>query len=175
VQTHLAENPRECAEVKRRFGRPYLEVYERAGLVRDGAVFAHCIHLQRREVARLSRSVRVHCPTSNLFLGSGVMRWNGPGRLALGSDVGAGWTLSPFEVMRCSLAQGTGAAPADLLRAGCGRLAPGEPADAVILGAGVILPEGAPDVEGTADLIDRIVHRGGRAAVREVYVDGRAL
>jgi len=173
LQTHLAENVRECIEVKRRFGRKYAAVYERAGLLKEGAVFAHCIHLERRDKRRLDERgcVRVHCPTSNLFLGSGVMAWD-EGRIRLGSDVGGGWTLSPFDVMRCSLTQKSGATPEDLLRAAAGRLVPGEAADFVILAADVVMPAGSPAVEGTHELISRIVYRGSRAAVRQVVVDG---
>ena len=54
--------------------RSYLDVYARAGLLGPRSVFGHCIHLQDSEVAALaeSRSVAAFCPTSNLFLGSGL-------------------------------------------------------------------------------------------------------
>ena len=174
VQTHLAESPKECLEVKRRFGRRYVDVYARAGLVRPGSVFAHCVHLERRDVRKLDACVRVHCPTSNLFLGSGTMRWD-DGRVRLGSDVGAGWTLSPFEIMRCSLAVGSGASPASLLRAATGILAPNSDADFVVLRSAMIVPAGAPAVEGTQERVARVVLRGTRAAVAETWVDGRRV
>ena len=76
MQTHLDENRAEIAFVKELFPwtQTYLEVYERYGLLGPRSVFGHCIHLEQSEVAALaaSGSVAAFCPTSNLFLGSGL-------------------------------------------------------------------------------------------------------
>ena len=76
VQTHADENKAEIARVAALFpeARSYIDVYARAGLTGPRSVFGHCIHLQDSEVAELagSRSVAAFCPTSNLFLGSGL-------------------------------------------------------------------------------------------------------
>ena len=76
VQTHANENKAEIARVAAFFpeARSYIDVYARAGLTGPRSVFGHCIHLQDSEVAALSesRSVAAFCPTSNLFLGSGL-------------------------------------------------------------------------------------------------------
>jgi guanine deaminase len=76
VQTHANENKAEIARVAALFpeAQSYLDVYARAGLLGPRSVFGHCIHLQETEVAALaeSRSVAAFCPTSNLFLGSGL-------------------------------------------------------------------------------------------------------
>ena len=76
VQTHADENKAEIARVAALFpeARSYIDVYARAGLTGPRSVFGHCIHLQDGEVAELaaSRSVAAFCPTSNLFLGSGL-------------------------------------------------------------------------------------------------------
>ena len=80
--------------------RSYIDVYARAGLLGPRSVFGHCIHLQDSEVAQLaeSRSVAAFCPTSNLFLGSGLFdqaRLTQAGvRIALATDVGGGTSYS---------------------------------------------------------------------------------
>ncbi len=110
VQTHYAESQGELAAVKRLFpdARDYLAVYERYGLVGQRTLLGHGIHVSPGERERLrQRQVRlVHCPTSNLFLGSGLMPvtdyvdWGIP--LALGTDVGAGTSFSMLATMRAA-------------------------------------------------------------------------
>jgi guanine deaminase len=102
VQTHADENKAEIARVAALFpeARSYIDVYARAGLTGPRSVFGHCIHLQDSEVAELaaSRSVAAFCPTSNLFLGSGLFdqaRLARAGvRTALATDVGGGTSYS---------------------------------------------------------------------------------
>jgi guanine deaminase len=102
VQTHANENKAEIARVATLFPEAgsYLDVYARAGLLGPRSVFGHCIHLQDSEVAALaeSRSIAAFCPTSNLFLGSGLfdqarLRQAGV-RIALATDVGGGTSYS---------------------------------------------------------------------------------
>jgi len=102
LHTHLAENVREIAEVAARFtdAVDYLDVYDRFGLVMERSVFAHGVHLPDRSCARLAASgagVAV-CPSSNFFLGSGMFDFAQAERhgvrLGLGSDIGAGTSLS---------------------------------------------------------------------------------
>lgn len=97
VSTHLSENPDEVELACRRFGAPdYLTVYERAGLLHQRALFAHCVHLDAAEWDRFAAAgaVVAHCPDSNDFLGSGGMSPAEPLArdipVAVGSDVGAG-------------------------------------------------------------------------------------
>jgi guanine deaminase len=102
VQTHANENKAEIARVAALFpeAQSYVDVYARAGLTGPRSVFGHCIHLQDREVAALaeSGSVAAFCPTSNLFLGSGLFdeaRLTRAGvRIALATDVGGGTSYS---------------------------------------------------------------------------------
>ncbi len=102
VQTHANENKAEIARVAALFpqARSYIDVYARAGLLGPRSVIGHCIHLQESEVAALaeSRSVAAFCPTSNLFLGSGLFdqaRLSQAGvRIALATDVGGGTSYS---------------------------------------------------------------------------------
>jgi guanine deaminase len=105
VQTHLSENVAEIELTKSLYpeARDYLDVYERVGLVGPRSVFGHCIHLEPREIASLScnRSVAAFCPTSNLFLGSGLFDEAGLDaagvRVALATDVGAGTSYSMLQ------------------------------------------------------------------------------
>lgn len=107
LQTHLAENTGELAWVKQLFPQAsdYVDVYLQAGLVTERSVFAHGIHLSDAECQVLGHSgcSVAHCPTSNLFLGSGLMdlyrlqRHNI--KVGLGSDIGAGTSFSLFKTM----------------------------------------------------------------------------
>ena len=102
VQTHANENKAEIARVAALFpeAQSYVDVYARAGLTGPRSVFGHCIHLQDSEVAALaeSQSVAAFCPTSNLFLGSGLFDQNrllrAGVRIALATDVGGGTSYS---------------------------------------------------------------------------------
>ncbi|MFA5962503.1 MAG: guanine deaminase [Sphingomonas sp.] len=107
LHTHLAENPGECAAVAARFpdAADYLDVYDRFGLVGDRSVFAHCIHMSDRALGRMGAagSAIAFCPTSNLFLGSGLFDLAAADRhgvsTGLGSDVGAGTSFSMLATM----------------------------------------------------------------------------
>jgi guanine deaminase len=110
MQTHIAENKAEIELVKRLFptARDYLDTYERVGLLGPGANFGHAIHLEQREIDRLREpgSGVSHCPTSNLFIGSGLFDLAGlrrtarPVRVGLGTDVGGGSSFSMLATMR---------------------------------------------------------------------------
>jgi guanine deaminase len=107
LHTHLAENHAEVAAVAARFpaARDYLDVYDRFGLVGPRSVFAHGIHLDDRALSRMAGAGAgiAFCPTSNLFLGSGLFdlaHADSHGvRVGLGSDVGAGTSLSMLATM----------------------------------------------------------------------------
>jgi guanine deaminase len=107
-QTHVSEDPAEIEEVARLFpdARDYVDVYDRAGGLGPRTILAHAIHLSDRELTRLVESdTRIaHCPSSNLFLASGVMplaRYLEAGlTIGLGSDVAGGPDASIFSVMR---------------------------------------------------------------------------
>jgi len=102
VHTHLAENKAEVAEIARQFpeSRSYLDVYEQHGLLRERSVFAHCLYMddEDRSCMAAKGAAAAFCPTSNLFLGSGLfdlreMRAANI-RVGLGTDVGGGTSLS---------------------------------------------------------------------------------
>jgi guanine deaminase len=107
MQTHLSEQTDEIAWVRSLFpeARDYLDIYERFGLVGQGAVFGHCIHLEKRERDRLRETgaALVHCPTSNTFIGSGLFDLAGlkaeGQRLGLATDIGGGSSFSMLRTM----------------------------------------------------------------------------
>ena len=162
LQTHLSENRREIETVLALFpwADSYTGVYAHFGLLGPRALFGHCIHLSdgERRLLSDSGSVAVFCPTSNLFIGSGLFdlaKAHDPAfflRVALATDVGGGTSYSMLR----TLAEGykvlqlqdqnlpalfgfywltLGNARALGLDGRIGRLAPGMEADVVVLNA----------------------------------------
>jgi guanine deaminase len=111
LQTHLAENREEIEKVHHLFmsARDYTHVYETCGLLTPKTVLGHCIHLNAREIAAIATSQAnvAHCPTSNLFLGSGLIKLDQLLKagiaIGLGSDVAAGPELNMWQVMRAAI------------------------------------------------------------------------
>nr|WP_233268308.1 guanine deaminase [Pantoea sp. BAV 3049] len=107
LHTHLAENNQEVAWVKKLFpwSRSYLDVYDHYGLVTAKSIFAHAIHLDDQDyaVAEAKQANFSFCPTSNLFLGSGLFNLDKARKyhinVGLGTDIGAGTTFSLLQVM----------------------------------------------------------------------------
>lgn len=112
MQTHISENHKEIAWVRSLYpdAPDYFGVYERYGLAGPGANFGHAIHLSERERAafRETGSGISHCPTSNLFLGSGLFDMKGlcegarPVPVGLATDIGGGSSMSMFTTMKAS-------------------------------------------------------------------------
>jgi len=111
LHTHLSENVKEVEFVAELFpeSEGYLDAYDRAGLVGERSIFAHGVQLSDREFARLSeaKAAIAFCPTSNLFLGSGLFKLEKaksletPVKVGLGTDVGAG---TSFSILRTASA-----------------------------------------------------------------------
>jgi guanine deaminase len=107
IQTHVSENKDECSWVRELYpaSRSYLDVYDGYGLMRPRALFGHCIWLDDEDFARMAAtgSAASVCPTSNLFLGSGLFDFekaDGAGaQVTLGTDVGAGTSFSMLQTM----------------------------------------------------------------------------
>ncbi len=107
LQTHLAENRDEVAQVAQLFpaARSYLDVYRQHGLLHDRSVLAHGIWLDDTDRALLADTGAqiAHCPSSNLFLGSGLYDWGAAHRAghktSLATDVGGGTSLSMLRTM----------------------------------------------------------------------------
>jgi guanine deaminase len=104
IQTHLSENLSEIEWIKTLYPdhRDYFDVYQSYGLARERALFGHCVHLEEREYKALaeSGSTIAFCPSSNLFLGSGLFNYQKAKDygipLVIASDIGAGTSLSLF-------------------------------------------------------------------------------
>jgi guanine deaminase len=107
IQSHVAENKDEIAWARSLFpdSRSYLATYADFGLMRERAVYAHCIHFDDddRALMRVTGAAAAVSPTSNLFLGSGFFDYVGADRVGfrygLASDVGGGTSFSPFRTM----------------------------------------------------------------------------
>lgn len=107
VQTHLSENAAEITYAMELYpGSPdYTGIYEDYGLLGPKMLLGHCIHLNHRETRVLAETgaVAVFCPTSNLFLGSGLFdreRLMKAGvRIGVASDIGGGTSYSMLRTM----------------------------------------------------------------------------
>ncbi|AXV15966.1 guanine deaminase [Neorhizobium sp. SOG26] len=109
IQTHLSENHEEIRYTCELFpeATDYTDIYDRYGLLGRKTLLGHAIHLSEREADALSEagSVAVHCPTSNLFLGSGLfpmkslMRRDKPVRVAIATDIGGGSSYSMLRTL----------------------------------------------------------------------------
>jgi guanine deaminase len=160
VQTHIAENRDEIAWVRELFPqrRDYLDVYAHYGLVGRRAVLAHGVHFAEADFTRCyaDGTALAHCPSSNLFLGSGLFPLRSacdprrPVRVGLGTDIGAGTSFSllatmseaykvaqlqgrPIDAVEAFFLATLGGARALALDDRIGTLTPGREADMVVL------------------------------------------
>lgn len=107
IHTHLAENTDEVSWVRQLFpdAASYLDVYDRAGLLRERATYAHCIYLDTSDRQRMAKTgaAAAFCPTSNLYLGSGlfdIAAADAAGlNFSLATDVGGGTSFSMLRTM----------------------------------------------------------------------------
>ena len=200
MQTHLSEQTDEIAWVRALFpqSRDYLDTYEAQGLLREGAVFGHAIHLEPREIDRLREvgASLVHCPTSNTFIGSGLFdmglaRWV---RTGLATDTGGGSSFSMLRTMAAAYEigqlRGQALHPAQLmwlategsaraLRAEgvIGHLGPGAEADIVVLdlSSTPAIAQRAARADTLWDALFPTIMMGDDRAVRAVWVGGRLI
>jgi guanine deaminase len=108
VHTHLSENKNEIAWVKELYPEQngYLDVYRHYGLTGSRSVFAHCVHLEEHEwdCMHQTGSAIAFCPTSNLFLGSGLFplkkTWDKQVKVGLGTDIGAGTSFNQLQTIQ---------------------------------------------------------------------------
>jgi guanine deaminase len=107
IQTHLSENMDEIAFTKSLYpdAKDYLGIYEDYGLLSEKMLLGHCIHLEPREIEVLADTAArpVFCPTSNLFLGSGLfddagLREKGITN-AIATDIGGGTSYSMLQTL----------------------------------------------------------------------------
>ena len=201
VHTHLAENRDEIDAVAVRFPerRSYLDVYRHFGLLRERSVFAHCLHLDADDRAAMAAhdGAIAFCPSSNLFLGSGLfdLRATHEAGIAtgVGTDVGGGTSLSllrtlgdAYKVLQLkgqslpayqALYLATlGAARALNLDDRIGNFAIGKEADFVVLepAAGTIASRRVAHAESAAEEFFALATLGDDRDVRATYLMGEA-
>lgn len=206
IQSHVAENLEEIALAKKLFpaARSYLSVYEEFGLLRARAVYAHCIHFDAEDRARMraTGAAAAVCPTSNLFLGSGFFDYASAQQAgfdyALASDVGGGTSFSPFRTMLAayyvgregSAKQGVslspqalwwqhthGAAQALGLQGVIGNLSVGGEADFVLLNpkATALLARKTAQAQSLDELLFAMIVLGDDRVVEQTYVLGKSV
>ncbi|TCK44384.1 guanine deaminase [Paraburkholderia sp. BL8N3] len=202
IQTHVAENTDEIKWVEGLFPghRSYLDIYDHYGLLRRRAVYGHCIHLDDTDRRRMAEtgSVAAHCPTSNLFLGSGLFDFEKAGAanmpVALATDVGGGTSFSMLQTMneahkiarltghnlsatRMFWLATTGAAKVLDLADTVGTLAPGSEADFVVLDpqATPLLARRTARAGSLEELLFAFALLGDDRAVFETYAAGERV
>jgi guanine deaminase len=199
VQTHLSENAAEITYAMELYpGSPdYTGIYEDYGLLGPKMLLGHCIHLNHRETRVLAEtgSVAVFCPTSNLFLGSGLFdheRLSKAGvRIGVATDIGGGTSYSMlrtldegYKVLQLRGQRLTplnsfymmtlGNARSLSLEGTVGTIAPGNAADLVVLSAGAT-PAMALRLATVTSLVEELFllqTLGDDRAIAEVYVAG---
>lgn len=201
IQSHVAESQAEIAWVKELFPsyRSYLDIYDQHGLLRPRAVYGHGIYLDHTDWQRLAQSGASvsHCPTSNLFLGSGL--FDAQQALAakvsfsLGTDVGAGTSFSMLKTMAAAYQiarlQGhylnafqlfylvTAGAAQQLQLPMIGSFTPGNEADFIVLDDGAI-PLLVRRLQKNISLEERLfslIMLGDDRCIQATYIAGQCL
>lgn len=202
IQSHAAESREEVNWVSTLFAhrRSYIDVYDHYGLMRPRAVYGHCIWLDDEDRRRMAqtRSVAAHCPTSNLFLGSGLFDFDRASESAmlvtLATDVGGGTSFSMLQTMneahkvarlgghhlsatRMFWLATTGAAEALDLGDMIGTLAPHSEADFVVLDpqATPLLARRTARAQSLEELLFAFAMLGDDRAVYETYAAGKRV
>ena len=202
VHTHIAENKREIEWTAELFPerKNYLDVYDHHGLIGRRAVLAHGVHLSEDELCRCHESgtALAHCPTSNLFLGSGLFGIAAakdprrPVHVGLGTDIGGGTSFSLLATMGAAyqIAQlggrslgaveafylaTLGGARALALDDRIGTIAPGYEADFAVLdpNATPLLTLRNARAEKVEDVLFALMMLGDDRAVRATYLAGQ--
>jgi guanine deaminase len=199
IQSHVAENVDEVAWVKSLFpdARSYLDVYERHGLLRERAMYAHCLWLDDEDRRRMAhtRAAAAICPTSNLFLGSGLFDFARADAaampLSIGTDVGGGTSFSMLRTMnelykvarmggvhlpalRMFYLATLGAARAMQLEGTIGNFVAGAEADFIVLDpkATPLLARRTAHVDSLEELLFCLALLGDDRAIAATYVFG---
>jgi guanine deaminase len=199
LQTHVAENTDEVAWVKSLFpnARSYMDVYDHFGMLRERSMYAHCIWLDDADRARMgeTKSAISVCPTSNLFLGSGLFDFERADAqhvpLSLATDVGGGTSFSMLQTMneayKVARMGGTylqamrmfylatlGGARAMQLEGTIGNFVPGAEADFVVLDpkATPLLERRSTRTNSLEELLFALALLGDDRCIRATYAAG---
>lgn len=200
IQSHVAENTEEVAWIRKLFpdARSYLDVYDRHGLLRERAMYAHCIWLDDSDRARMAETgtAAAICPTSNFFLGSGLFDIGRADAarmpLSLGTDIGAGTSFSMLQTMnalyKVARMGGThlpavrmfylatlGAARAMRLEGTIGSFTPGAEADFIVLDpqATPLLARRTARAQNLEEWLFALAMLGDDRAVAATYIAGQ--
>ncbi|MFC7326876.1 guanine deaminase [Marinactinospora rubrisoli] len=203
MHSHIAENSDEVFEGRKMFPEcgTYLDVFKNHELLKPGMVLAHGVHLTLPELDTCHRTgaAIAHCPTSNLFLGSGLFRLRDaktpsrPVTVGLATDVGGGTSLSmlttmneaykvgaldgnPIDALRLFYLATLGSAKALRMDHQIGSLEAGHEADFVVLDphATPLLTKRSRTGDGSIeDLLFALALAGDTDAVEATYVAGR--
>lgn len=198
LQSHIAETIGENERVRELYPeyKDYVELFERTGCLGEKTILAHAIHLSNNEFERLGRSKTkiAHCPTSNFFLKSGAMPVREVERagivFGLGSDVGAGTSMSMFSEMRRAdytqrdfavtpneafyLATLGGAKSLSIDHL-TGNFEPKKSADFCVLNICGIDPNYETTDMDTDDILSLLMYRGDSRVIESVWVGGQKL
>jgi guanine deaminase len=202
IHSHVAENHDEIAWVRELFpaARSYLDVYDHCGLLRDRAIYAHCIYLDAADRGRMAQSgaAAAFCPTSNLYLGSGlfdIAATDAAGmRFSTATDVGGGSSFSMLrtldEARKVARLQGQDLAPlrafylATLGAARClrledriGQLEVGAEADFIVLDlrATDIIARRTAAARSLSDVLRILMTLGDDRAIKATYILGKQV
>ena len=202
IQSHVAENHAEIAWVRELYpaARSYLDVYDGSGLLRERAIYAHCIHLDAADRRRMAASgaAAAFCPTSNLYLGSGLFDLEAADsagmRFSTATDVGGGSSFSMLrtldEARKVARLRGQDLTPlrafylATLGAARClhlddriGRLAAGRDADFIALDvdATPLIARRTAAARTLSDELRVLMTLGDDRAIAATYVQGCCL
>jgi guanine deaminase len=202
VQSHVSENVDEISWVAELFPQAssYLDVYNGFDLLGPRTLYGHGVHFSDADIEMVKDTDTsiIHCPTSNLFLGSGLFDYQKfkdvGARIALGTDVGGGTSLSPFATMKAAyeIAQfrnysltpfeafyllTLGGAEALHLGDKIGRIAPGYEADLTVvnLTSTKIIRNRMKHVDKLAEILFLQIILADDRAIRTTYANGKQV
>lgn len=202
MQTHLSEQLEEIKQIQRLFpqARDYLDVYEQFGLLGKRGIYGHAIHLIERECQRLREvgASLIHCPTSNLFIGSGLFDLSGlktaGQKVGLATDTGGGSSFSMLRTMAAayeiSQLKGAPLHPSQLLwlatvgnaealhlQSKIGNLSPEIEADIVVINlhSTEFIDYRVKRAENIWDAIFPTIIMGDERAIDAVWIGGRLM
>jgi guanine deaminase len=202
LQSHLAETQEEVAWVARLYPNhsSYLDVYDQFGHLGDRSIMGHCIYLSdkdRRAMAN-TRTAIAFCPSSNLFLGSGLFDLQSALQagisVGLASDVGGGTSpsmlktmLDAYKVLKLRNQTLTpeyafylatlGGARALGLESVIGSLEAGKEADLIVMNpeATPLLAHRAAASASLSDLLSALITLGDERCIEACYIQGRPV
>jgi guanine deaminase len=204
LQSHISENVQEIDWVKSLFpkAKSYLDVYDQFGQIGPRAIYGHGVHLTDEELARVHETgtALAHCPTSNLFLGSGLFDLESsqlkdrPVKVGLATDLGAGtsfsqlatmgeaykiaqlkgYALSPFHAFYLAT---RGGAKALYLEDKVGAIEPGMEADVIVLNlkASPLLSFRLSHAENLHDMLFVLMTLAPQNCVSATYIGGELV